>query len=60
MLYVDFLSILVMLSGEMGAVLTGVDGVTMFTIPTGYDFTLLDMLLGAWITEELLRMVMEL
>ena len=44
----------------MGIVLTGVDGVTMFTIPTGYDFTLLDMLLGAWITEELLSIVMEL
>lgn len=60
MLYADFLAIMVLLGAQMGYVLNGLDGVSMFTLPTGYSFSLLDMLLGAWISEELLVFMMEL
>lgn len=60
MMYAEFLSIMTMLAGEMGYVLTGLDGVVLCTMPSSYELTLLDMLLGAWVTEELLTFVMEI
>lgn len=58
MLYVDFVSIIEMLTVAMGGVFTMTDTVIMFTSPNGYQFTLLDMLLGALISEEILSYVM--
>lgn len=60
MMYSEFLSIMTMLAGQMGSVLTGFDSVVLFTMPSNYEMTLLDMLLGAWVTEELLTFVMEI
>lgn len=60
MLYVDFVSILTMLGTQMGYVFTVLDSTVMFTTPSSYNFTILDMLLGALISEELLAFVMEL
>ena len=59
-MYSEFLSIMTMLAGQMGYVLTGLDSVVLFTMPSSYEMTLLDMLLGAWITEELLTFMMEI
>lgn len=59
-MYSEFLSIMTMLAGQMGYVLTGFDSVVLITTPSNYDLTLLDMLLGAWITEELLTFMMEI
>lgn len=59
-MYSEFLSIMTMLAGQMGYVLTGFDSVVLFTMPSNYELTLLDMLLGAWITEELLTFMMEI
>lgn len=59
MIYTDFLSIITMLTSQLGFVLTGIDGITLVTLPSAYEFTLLDMLLGALISEELLAFVME-
>lgn len=60
MFYTEFLSIVAMLCASMGNVFTSFDGVVIFTTVMDYDFTLLDMLLSALISEELMSLVMEL
>lgn len=59
MLYAEFISIIALLASSMGNVFTMLDTVVIFVSPLDYSFTLLDMLLGALISEELLSIVME-
>ena len=59
-MYSEFLSIMLMLTSQLGYVLTGLDNIVMVTLPSTYNFTLLDMLIGALLSEELLAFALEI